>query len=140
MRHNQASNWNGKKATKTYRSWTSYIQRCTNKNHKHYLTYKDFYYPPWADFTQFYLDMGERPEGTSLDRVDNTKGYFPENCRWADSKTQQRNRNILKLDAAKACSIRVAFYIYKHSIKELAEAYQVSQSTIKNVLYRGDWT
>ena len=139
MKHNQASNWNGRKATKTYRSWTSFVQRCTNKNHSHYKTYKNFYYEPWKDFTQFYLDMGERPEGTSLDRIDNTKGYSPENCRWADSSVQQRNRNTTRLDAVKACSIRVAFFIHKHTIKDLAEAHSVSQSTIKNVLYRGDW-
>jgi len=43
-------------------------------------------------FENFLVDMGERPDGATLDRVDNQRGYFPENCRWADSKTQSRNR------------------------------------------------
>lgn len=48
-------------------------------------------------FDDFLEDMGECPEGMSIDRIDNTKGYFPDNCRWATMETQSNNRknNVL---------------------------------------------
>ena len=45
--------------------------------------------PAWERFEQFLADMGDRPEGTSIDRVDGREGYFPWNCRWATPKEQQ---------------------------------------------------
>lgn len=45
----------------------------------------------WMIFENFLSDMGERPEGCTIDRIDGSKGYYPENCRWATAMEQQSN-------------------------------------------------
>jgi hypothetical protein len=53
----------------------------------------------WEVFENFLSDMGEVPEGMSIDRINNDLGYDPANCRWADSLTQTRNRrNTIKAE------------------------------------------
>lgn len=69
--------------------------RCYNETHVHFQHYGGrgiSVCDRWHDFDAFASDMGERPEGFSLDRINNDMGYNPQNCRWATAKEQANNR------------------------------------------------
>jgi len=85
--------------TKTYKIWEAMRQRCNNPNTKHYDSYGGRGIKTcsrWDDYATFLKDMGEKPEGLSIERRDNDKGYSPDNCYWATQKQQMRNmrRNV----------------------------------------------
>lgn len=88
----------------TYASWESMWARCTSETHPVFHRYGGRGIVPcerWRSFEAFLADMGERPAGTTLDRIDNNKGYSPGNCRWATAAEQAANkRNNIRITIA----------------------------------------
>lgn len=86
--------------TREYSTWNSMITRCTNPNNKDYPNYGGrgiTVCQEWLDsFEVFYRDMGDIPEGMSLDRVDNNKGYYKDNCKWSTNSEQKHNRRTFR--------------------------------------------
>lgn len=85
----------GKYNTPSYISWYGMKTRCNNPNDKMYHAYGGRgikVCPEWDDFVGFYNDMGDRPDGHELDRIDTNKDYSKDNCRWTDRLTNMRNR------------------------------------------------
>ena len=87
----------GRHATPEYRAWSQMKHRCDNPNNRYYRRYGGrgiTYVPEWATFEGFFADMGERPSVFhSLDRINNSLGYSPDNCRWATPIEQLLNRD-----------------------------------------------
>ncbi len=78
-----------------YHSWSGMKARVTNPNNMHYASYGGrgiTICEKWMTFTGFLEDMGDKPKGTSLDRIDNNGNYCKENCRWSTPKEQSRNK------------------------------------------------
>jgi len=83
----------------TYNSWMAMRMRCNNKNHESWEWYGGKgikVCERWDSFSNFLEDMGERPDGKTLDRIDPDKDYSKDNCRWATPLEQTLNRAICK--------------------------------------------
>lgn len=83
-----------------YRTWSAMLSRCRDTNHTNYADYGGrgiTFDPRWLEFDAFLADMGPRPEGMSLDRIDNDGPYCAANCRWATGVQQHNNTRTNRL-------------------------------------------
>lgn len=131
-RHGHAA---GGKRSRAHRAYTCMMQRCYNPNNK------DFKYyggrgikvcKRWSSsFENFLYDMGNPPEGMSIDRIDTYKGYSPENCRWATHIQQVRNARS---------NIKVIFNGKEMCLSELAEMLDINYFSLHSRLTRQGMT
>lgn len=114
-----------------YRSWKDMRARCNNPRDS---DYKDYggrgikYCERWNDFSLFLLDMGDRPAGFTLDRIDVNGDYGPDNCRWASDKTQannKRNNRFVEIDGV------------TKTLQEWSDIYGIDRSKVRYRLNQG---
>lgn len=121
----------GMASTPTYKSWHAMIQRTQGKGgHQSYVERGINVCDEWLSFDRFFADMGVRPKNCTLDRIDNSKGYFLENCRWADHLTQANNKDTNRREIVDGELMTVA---------QAARKYCIGISCVRHRLRKG-WT
>lgn len=128
LRHGHART-KGASRTPTYLSWQSMMDRCTGSNRRWWPRYGGrgiTVHADWRDFATFLRDMGERPPGTWLDRIDNDRNYEPGNCRWATPTQQQANKSSNRI---------VEYHGEKRALVEWARALDLNYQTLQNRIH-----
>jgi hypothetical protein len=110
------------------------VQRCTDKNcwaYKYYGERGIKVYPRWLEFKNFLEDIGEIPKGLTLDRIDNNKGYYPNNWRFATRKQQNRNTRT---------NLMITFNNKTQCLKDWAKELDIKYTTLWNRIYKYNWS
>ena len=125
----------GMTGTPEYRTWYHMLDRCNKPNDPSYPNYGGRgikVCPEWHSFDKFYADMGSRPKGLTLERVDNERGYGPDNCVWADRYQQAKNARPVYNSATGVVGVWKKGKRYKAYIKERGtKKYLGSASTVE---------
>jgi len=120
-----------KSNTRTYKSWSTMLQRCNNPKNPKYHRYGGRGITvcfEWKSSENFLRDMGECPKGHTIDRIDNNGNYCKENCRWADIQTQARNRSNNRM-------IEINGEV--KTMTEWCEIYNISNVVVRMRIHRG---
>lgn len=120
--------------TAEYRVWTSMLSRCSDTNSPVFDRYGGRgirVCDRWLTYVNFIHDMGRRPHGFTIDRIDNNAGYCKENCRWASRKTQQRNRSN---------TVEVEYKGRKMLLLELSETTGVEYLLLWDRIFKHGWS
>ena len=132
----------GPEVAGAYGSWVEMRKRCwhptNNPRNKEAYVGVTFDHS-WDTFDGFLADMGPRPEGTSLDRIDPFGNYEPSNCRWANTFVQARNKKVKRMSMKTAKEIRRRYEPGKVSQQSLADEYNVSQRLISEIVLDRIW-
>lgn len=128
-----------------YETWNNMRDSCnrsSNQDYKYYGAKGIKVCSRWDDYNVFkhwsisngYIIGGK----LQIDRIDGNLGYSPENCRWVDAKTNQRNRDCVILDEIKAEEIRTLLS-EGASLRDIAKTYQVNKETIRDIKLKRTW-
>lgn len=121
----------GQTGTSTYRTWDAMLQRCTNPKHRKWPDYGGRgiqVCESWKKYEDFFSDMGARPDGMTIDRIDNDGDYTPENCRWATPTEQMNNRRNNRVFVINGERL---------TLSQACRKFQINKSTARNRLSRG---
>lgn len=134
--------------TPTYRSYSAMMERTTRRTHHAWNNYGGrgiTVCERWSKgedglsgFECFLMDMGERPKGMSIDRIQNNGNYEPNNCRWTTDTEQSRNRRAVKMKPDSVVRLR---QLALHTpIPELADRFDISRAQAYRIVKRERWT
>lgn len=119
-----------KQERRTYQCWCDMRDRCNNPKHPRYARYGGRgikVCQRWGSFENFVLDMGLKPAGMTIERIDNNGNYTPKNCKWATYREQNKNK------------VTTTTYTYKgktQTIEEWAAEYGMGRTTLSNRIHR----
>jgi hypothetical protein len=127
-KHGHSHSRPDKPPSRTYNTWQSMLERCIRPSNFKYPRYGGrgiTVCERWLIFTNFLVDMGERPSGMTIDRINNDGNYEPGNCRWATPKQQARNTST---------NYMITYNGEKKSLPEWAEIHGLPRLVIRGRL------
>lgn len=136
--------FHGSIKTPEYSAWNNMKDRCSNPNYHSYQHYGGrgiTVCDKWRNsFVAFFADMGKKPfPKAQMDRIDNNKGYYKENCHWVSCTANNRNQTKTKLTEQTVQDIREIYQYGNITQKGLGLIYRIGQGHICRIIHNKMW-